>query len=524
MTIYLIKSTICLLILLLFYRLVLQQEAIFHFNRFFLILSIWVSFLIPLYSIETAQEILPMVVSADSEEEITIISTAAQNTETRFKWEFWLMSLYLTVTAGMLIRFLTNLGAVLKMVRQNQVILHRGEKLVLLEKPYSPFSFFNYIFASRADFEKCKLTDAIWLHETTHVREKHSLDIIMVEVLLVLLWFHPGIYWARAVIKLNHEFLADQAALQKLPLENYQMELYSMLLSNNQLSIASSFNFTLTKKRIEMMQQKSKDSLTWFKILALIPLLGGLLYTFSERVTAQEIKPTVRSLSYDAPAEKIEYDIELRLLQNGEVQLAGQPFNLSQLPQLIKEKQRNDREISVKMTKVTIDPKTALEHVNDLQNALFQNGISHIYYEKRDSPGVEKQIASNQNMGTKASNNQKINSLQELSRFLSINMRYPQESRSAGEVGTVVLFARVNADGNIQEINDSPPIGEIKDLKPLSIYGYQNQETASIAKNVSNDHERLIEECKRTIKIIPKIDISEVKGQVMKFEFHFDLR
>lgn len=301
--VYLLKSIACLLILLLVHRLFLEHEAIHRFNRFYLLLAVVVSFLIPLYTIEvseiieatpTIEDSSPIMAEEFTAEPLrqvqideTLIFHAVEETQFEFNWHSVIVSIYGLIAMVFLFRFVRNIKILVNQVQQHVKINYCGQTLVLLQGDSLPYSFLNYIFVTESDFTNGKFSDAVFFHERTHVEEKHSWDNLFIELLLIPLWFHPGLYWARTAIKLNHEFIADGVALQSTPLEKYENKLLSMLLDKQKFGLVSSLNFSLTKKRFEMMKRKSKSSASWIKVLCLVPVLGVLVYIFSDKVTAK---------------------------------------------------------------------------------------------------------------------------------------------------------------------------------------------------------------------------------------------
>ncbi|UZD22384.1 M56 family metallopeptidase [Algoriphagus halophytocola] len=292
---YLLKSIACLLLLLLVHRVLLQREALHRFNRFFLLFSVVASFFIPLYTIEVPQEVSPSTTEVISEpiyfeatlQDLNQEQVFAAVPESPFNWEYLLFGLYGLISFVFLYRFGRNIKILVNKIQGNIKINYRGQTLVLLKEDSLPFSFLKYIFVSESDLENGKFTDAVFAHESTHIQEKHSWDNLFIEVLLVPFWFHPGLHWAKASIKLNHEFIADQIALRSTPLEKYESQLLAMMLSEQKYGLASSLNFSLTKKRFEMMKRKTVNSHSWIKVLVLVPVLGALVYIFSERVVGQ---------------------------------------------------------------------------------------------------------------------------------------------------------------------------------------------------------------------------------------------
>lgn len=305
---YLLKSIACLLLFLLVHRLFLQQEVLHRFNRFFLLAAVILSFLIPLNQIEISspkplqlgkeefsqlgnfpvnEEYLPTEIGLSSKSEVS----------SNWNWSELGFGIYILVSIVFLIRFLRNFQVLRSKIRSNIHINYRGQLLVLLPEDTLPYSFLKYIFVSKEGFEREGISDAVFEHERVHVVEKHSWDLIFVELLLIPFWFHPGLYWLRHAIRLNHEFIADRSAIQRTEITDYQYELIRLAQTGTPSALVSNLNYSLTKKRIQMMTKRSKPMQVAWKFLAVIPILGLIYYGFSEKVIAQnEANQTENSL------------------------------------------------------------------------------------------------------------------------------------------------------------------------------------------------------------------------------------
>lgn len=394
MILYLLKSALCLFILLLVHRLIFQREAIYQFNRFYLLGAVIGSFLIPLIELEVAAEV-PIIVAEEVNQEVEFspgfeLNThpvlasdfvqEAELTEKPFDWNLLFWSVYGFVTLVFLIRFFRNIKLLMHQINRNIHLQYRGETLVLLRGQSLPFSFLNYIFVSKDYFESGQLTDSIFAHEQAHVRGKHSWDNLLVEALLVPFWFHPGLYLARQAIKLNHEFIADEAALQVTPLNQYKNFLLAMMISEQSPGLASSLNFSLTKKRFEMMKRKTANSTKWIMILSVIPVLAALVYIFSEKVTAQagdeRNSKAVKDNEEIASAEK---EINILIRADRKIEIDGQVIELAQLAELIDLK-NND----FTLARISANSDVEMGFVSDVQEVLRKNEIRRVVYEDQN--------------------------------------------------------------------------------------------------------------------------------------------
>jgi hypothetical protein len=390
---YLFKSILCLLVLLLFHRLVLQREVLYRFNRFFLLAAVIGSFLIPLVTIEVEREvdIAPVPLEAFSEEissvehfqeavETPVLEAENENTaEVQIPWQKFGWAVYLLGVVVFLVRFLLNLRLIHNQVQGNLKVAYRQETLVLLLELASPFSFLKYIFYSKSAFEKDGIPEAVFLHEQCHVRERHSWDVLFIETLLVVFWFHPGLYFARQAIRLNHEFIADQQVIQRLPVSEYQSLLISIFSGQKGYVLGSSLNFSLTKKRFEMMKRKTANSTKWMKILTLVPILAGLVYLFSEKVPAEDEGNSIVFIDRDESLnEKQETNIFIKA--DGQLDVDGQLVKIEELQGLIESKY-NKNALAI----ISGEPGVNMDQVAAIQEALRIQNIRSVVYQNPQS-------------------------------------------------------------------------------------------------------------------------------------------
>ena len=288
---FLFESTLSLSGFLAFYYLFLEREKMHRFNRFYLLIAIVISFIIPLLTFEII-EIIPV-----------------QNTETQFVQEFTvanqnfqvvevasvnylpmlLWSLYGIITLFLLIRFRKNVAQLYRKSKSNPIIKYKSANLVLVDEKTLPHSFLNSIFINYDDYNNQNIEDELYTHELVHVNQKHSLDILFVEALKCVFWFNPIVYFYKKAIQLNHEFLADEKVVNSYNnVPFYQNLLLQKSGTVQTIYVASNLNYLVTKKRLIMMTKSTSKKMALAKKIAIIPILAGLVYFFSVEIVAQE--------------------------------------------------------------------------------------------------------------------------------------------------------------------------------------------------------------------------------------------
>jgi len=286
-----LKIILCSSLLIAIYYLFLQKEKMFLFNRFYLIFSLLFSYSIPFVKIN-----LPAVSEKKSQlifEEITtqqLIQKAHHASD--FNWVNLILIIYLSVSAVLIIRSLISVVKIIKL--KGDDVDYQNFKVRLIEKDLPPFSFWNRIYLSRKQFGD-QIDRRIFLHEKTHLQQKHSLDLILVEILQAVSWFNPAIYFYKRAIKGNHEFLADEIIIQeKFNIKDYQNLILAEVLNAQNLSLVNQFNFNNTKKRFIMMTTKRSKSEKFKKLFA-ISAFAGLMLLFVQKVYASESKLEVKA-------------------------------------------------------------------------------------------------------------------------------------------------------------------------------------------------------------------------------------
>lgn len=284
MIIFFIKSTICLFVLYGFYHFFLSNQKFLLFNRYYLVFSLFFSIIASLIVIPVKSD-YSLNTSIDKFATTTAYfikgNALIENTYTLFTFQNTLFSFYIVITSILLIRFALNIFRLLSKIKKNKKVEYQKKSLVLIKERSLPYSFFKYVFVNRSDYENGKIEKELLIHEEAHCLQYHSIDIIIIEFLNVFLWFNPAIWLFKKAILLNHEFLADNKVLSTFELDDYQNTLLNLVLRNNSASLASNFNYSLTKKRLIMMNKKTiKERMILIKI-CIIPLFWVLLVTLA---------------------------------------------------------------------------------------------------------------------------------------------------------------------------------------------------------------------------------------------------
>lgn len=289
------KIIICSGVLLGLYYLFLAKEKTLIFNRFYLIFSLIFSVAIPFFTIqapEIKQEKAPIIFE---EAPVEAVLVSQETSIQSVGYSQILLFLYGIITAIFLVKLIVSFIKIKKI--KGRKMVYKSRSLVLVEKNVAPFSFWKTIYISEKSFAEGKIDDQIFLHEEIHIRQKHSLDLLLAEVVKAIFWFNPFVYLYKNAIVSNHEFLADEEVITKNKnIKNYQELVLKEVLKQQNLSLTHQFNFKNTKKRFIMMTKQNSKFAKAKRFLA-IPVFVIAALAFAEKVYGNENSKSVISNS-----------------------------------------------------------------------------------------------------------------------------------------------------------------------------------------------------------------------------------
>jgi len=277
--IYTIESSICLIIFMAFYNLVLRKDTHHEINRAFLLFSLFASFIFPLLEVDLINpatsvnnNIIGIILPS-----ITIHSNEAG--VARKSFSDILLAIYITGALISTAFFLTSCARLILLILKNKP----SEGIIIRFDDNKPscFSAFGFIFISKSvsgpDSER------MISHEMNHINKYHFIDLLIIAIAGIVQWFNPAVYFLRRSLQAVHEFEADQECLLNgEEIEDYRSLLVSAAFATSLPILTNKFsNTSLLKKRIAMMTKKKTWSLAPIKILFAVPLAILMFFAFS---------------------------------------------------------------------------------------------------------------------------------------------------------------------------------------------------------------------------------------------------
>jgi beta-lactamase regulating signal transducer with metallopeptidase domain len=288
---YLIVSSICISVIYIAYRLVLWNETNFRQLRIYLLLSIFISGLIPLsnFTIDvglyqsqaiTSPNIGPVnsdVVLHNFVNEEVIVADQKSFIE-NINWVSLALNIYRIIAIILILRILIQVLVLFYKYFKSEKV-KRGKHILIYNHGFkNTFSFFNWIFINDENSTEEDLQKII-AHENIHVTQYHSFDLLIVELLAAVMWFNPFVWMMKKSVQLVHEYLADEGVLKNgIDKFHYQELLINLVAEEKLISISSSFNQSLIKKRMIMMNKIKLNKGFSLKFLTLLPVVTILFF------------------------------------------------------------------------------------------------------------------------------------------------------------------------------------------------------------------------------------------------------
>ena len=281
---YLLKSVIWLTGFAVVYFLFLQNERFFLLKRYYLISGILVSFIFPLLSVHYQVEVAAPATGSVASFQADYGNFAANqkvSPDKPFDYRFILLSIYLSGVLFFTFRLIRSIRSLFKSIKKANINNRGAAKLVRASDFSSSFSFFNYVFINPAVSET--EVEEIMNHELVHVYQKHWFDLLLVELLRLFQWVNPFAWIYTGFIRLNHEYIADEMALQRTSNPAiYRAALVNQMFGSPVISLSNSLNYSLNIKRFDMMKTIITSPYRRLKVLLVIPVFAIVFYAFAE--------------------------------------------------------------------------------------------------------------------------------------------------------------------------------------------------------------------------------------------------
>ena len=416
--VYILKSSVCLAIFYLFYRLLLARETFHRFNRFSLLGILLLSCLLPLVEVSVKQE-TEVHQTMLTLEQLLMMADAVNATEAGARAETatvtWIQVALLVYLAGIVFFAFRNVYSLVRLL----MLLKSGKKedigsylpgrkervtLIVHNCDIAPFSWMGYIVISRKDLEENGRE--ILIHELAHIHNRHSWDLLVADVCIFFQWFNPASWLLKQELQNIHEFEADETVIKEgVDAKQYQLLLIKKAVGTRLYSMANSFNHSTLKKRITMMLKEKSNPWARLKYLYVLPLAAITVTAFA--------RPEISEKAAEISAVKVNdltAIVETKVAENIP-SAESTVVNPTVIP----------APLTVKDTVKTKQKEAVIVTISSKEDALSD------MEEMPEFPG-----------GTEA-----------LKEYLDKNMKYPAEAKEKGIQGRVIVQFVVDEKGKV---------------------------------------------------------------------------
>jgi len=295
--IYILKSSVCLVLFYLFFRLLLSKETFHRFNRMALLGVLFFSLLIPCIEVTTRHqvEVQQAVLSIEqlllmAELEATPANVGAVQETSAISWVQIVLLVYWAGILFLACRNIYSLICLFRLIHSGKhEKLEKGVTLVVHNQEIAPFSWMKYIVISRKDLEENGRE--ILIHEMAHIHHRHSVDLLVADICIFFQWFNPGAWLLKQELQNIHEYEADETVINEgVNAKEYQLLLIKKAVGTRLYSMANSFNHSKLKKRITMMLKEKSNPWARLKYLYVLPLAAIAVTAFARPEISEKVE------------------------------------------------------------------------------------------------------------------------------------------------------------------------------------------------------------------------------------------
>jgi len=289
---YFLQVVLCSSVMMGYYWLVLRNKRFHQYNRFYLLAIALLSWIVPLIKIRWSHP----VVSQDPQM-IRFLSVVADNnsqideklTNSGFQWSLdtTVSLIYISVAGILLLGMFRAFFHLYQLLRKHSCKNVGDVYLVLTQAKGTPFSFFRYIFWNEEIDIRSESGKQILQHELTHVQQKHSVDKVFIQLMLIAGWFNPFFWLLKKEMGMIHEFIADKKAVNTGDTASLAQMLLTAAYPQQQFALTHPFFFSPIKRRLQMLTNNRNPRFSYIRRLIVLPLLAVVVVLFSFRSKEQ---------------------------------------------------------------------------------------------------------------------------------------------------------------------------------------------------------------------------------------------
>jgi len=312
---YALESAACLALFYAAYRFFLKNETYFLLNRFYLISGLLLSFIIPGFKVTS-----PFLRARAFSNPVGLISTPDIASRV-FGWPDVLLALYAAGALVFLARFALHLIKLHSVLKKSGWRAWRDCRVVSVDGEFTPFSFLNVVFLNERAVSADNL-ERILAHERVHIHQLHSLDVLLMELVITLQWFNPFVWPYKKSLQETHEYLADHGVIaQGFSAARYKLLVFEQHVGAQLFELTHSFKQSQIKRRLTMMSKVKSGNAAKLKLFIVLPLASFLVLAFAEPKPARSSGPAAVPVLQETAGHGQEEEIKKEKAAQAEMEL-----------------------------------------------------------------------------------------------------------------------------------------------------------------------------------------------------------
>ena len=295
--IYLVKTIIVAGIFWVYYHFALRNKRFHYYNRFYLLLAMAASLIIPLFQFNWFNIENPNLNEAIVQMPIQYL-TNTSTFEPGFSWMDWLVLIFVSITVGIVVLVLNQIRIIYSVKRKSQFKVLDEYHFIQTDEENAPFSFLNNLFWKKSIALDTEYGQKIFTHEITHIKQKHTWDRLFCQLVTAMVWINPFYWLIQKELQTIHEFIADEAAVGEAGVAEFAKMLLQTHYDTQFFNPIHTFFYSSIKRRLFMLTTSSQTKFSYARRIMVLPLMIMAIGIFSFKVHAKErISEKVTELS-----------------------------------------------------------------------------------------------------------------------------------------------------------------------------------------------------------------------------------
>ena len=443
--VYSLKVSVFLIAFYLMFKSLMSRETLHRANRFLILGTMVLSFALPFCHLTVSAD-SPAVVSRSVSQSVVMLEEVivGGGAARAIDWRTVAVMAFYAGIVACFVRMIVSIIGVLRIVRRGQrQQLDDGSVLVVVDGEQAPFSWVKYIIISRKDHDEN--LQQVLTHEQAHIRYRHSIDLLVCDVLCCLQWFNPAMWLLRQELCAIHEYEADKAVLDSgVNAKQYQILLIKKAAGGKWYSIANSLNHSKLKYRITMMSRKKSSGWTMVKALYVLPIAAFAAIAFAN--CSKTESESTQNFTYDKNV--LQY-----LPKEGNVKFVGKNLDgtrcilVRESTGTIRRATQNEIDEAVGSCVIETENIEIVEQQKDEEVADVENQIFFIVENMPEFPGGEEALI----------------------KFIAESTKYPEEAKNKRIEGKVFVQFVINKEGNVENVKLARGVDPLLDEAAMNI-------------------------------------------------------